>query len=238
MPSNRTSSSQRAPDDARLFLPPAPLSENAPLAPGLQPLGLGAKRDGLLYVPSGYDPARPARLVLMLHGAGGSAQSGIHLMSSLAEEAGTLLLAPDSRGRTWDVILGSYGPDVRFIQSALESVFARYCVDRAHLAVGGFSDGASYALSLGLSNGDVFGHVLAFSPGFMAPSAGHGAPDSPRVYISHGTHDSVLPIDPCSRRLVPQLQRAGYSVTYHEFDGPHTVPPEVAREALAWFLTG
>ncbi len=31
----------------------------------------------------------------------------------------------------------------------------------------GFSDGASYALSLGVPNGDLFTHIVAFSPGFM-----------------------------------------------------------------------
>lgn len=201
-------------------------------------MNLGQKRDGLLYVPTSYKPTRPAPLALLLHGAGGRAQHGIDLLSSLADEAGLMLLAPDSRGRTWDVILGNYGPDVEFIEGALQSVLARFNVGETGLVVGGFSDGASYALSLGLSNGDIFSAVMAFSPGFMAPSATHGAPDSPRVYISHGTSDAVLPIDPCSRRIVPQLQRAGYSVSYHEFDGPHTVPGEVAREALAWCLNG
>jgi predicted esterase len=45
----------------------------------------------------------------------------------------------------------------------------------------------------------------------------------------------VLPIAHCSRKLVPQLERAGYDVRYREFDGPHAVPPAIAREALAWF---
>ena len=97
----------------------------------------------------------------------------------------------------------------------------------------GFSDGASYALSLGLTNGDLFTHVLAFSPGFMAPRKRRG---KPRLFLSHGTRDRVLPIDPCSRRIVPQVRRAGYDVTYREFDGPHTVPDEIAREAVDWFL--
>jgi len=39
----------------------------------------------------------------------------------------------------------------------------------------------------------------------------------------------------CSRRLVPGLRRAGYDVTYREFDGPHTVPLELSREAADWF---
>jgi phospholipase/carboxylesterase len=44
--------------------------------------------------------------------------------------------------------------------------------------------------------------------------------------------------DSCSRRLVPRLKGAGYDVRYHEFDGPHTVPEGIAREALEWFARG
>ncbi|HYG79829.1 MAG TPA: alpha/beta hydrolase-fold protein [Pyrinomonadaceae bacterium] len=143
-----------------------------------------------------------------------------------------LLLAPDSRRQTWDVIEGVYGPDVAYIDRALEQTFGLYTVDPARVAVGGFSDGASYALSLGLTNGDLFTHVIAFSPGFMAPAGQQGAP---RLFVSHGARDRVLPVDACSRRIVPRLKRAGYDVLYREFDGPHTVPHEVAREAAAWF---
>jgi len=105
-------------------------------------------------------------------------------------------------------------------------------VDLTRLAIGGFSDGASYGLSVGLANGDLFTHVLAFSPGFMVPPALVG---KPRIFISHGTQDQILEIDSTSRSFVPQLQRAGYQVHYREFAGPHTVPVEVAREALQWF---
>ena len=35
---------------------------------------------------------------------------------------------------------------------------------------------------------------------------------------------------------MPRLERAAYEVTYHEFDGPHQVPPEIAQAAVAWFL--
>lgn len=34
------------------------------------------------------------------------------------------------------------------------------------------------------------------------------------------------------------LRREGYRVEYSEFEGGHTVPHEVARGALAWFLEG
>jgi phospholipase/carboxylesterase len=36
---------------------------------------------------------------------------------------------------------------------------------------------------------------------------------------------------------VPRLQRAGYEVLYREFDGPHRVPPEIAREGVEWLTS-
>lgn len=207
------------------------------VGPGLHTLAPGGARgrDALLYVPAGYAPGRPAPLAVMLHGAGGTAEHGMSLLADRADAAGLVLLAPSSRGSTWDVIAGGFGPDVARLDAALAEVFARCAVDPERVAVGGFSDGASYALSLGITNGDLFTHVIAFAPGFMAPSGQVGAP---RFYVAHGTRDAVLPIDRCSRRLVPQLRRAGYAVEYEEFDGPHTVPPAIARAAVHWFTTG
>ena len=199
----------------------------------LLPLMLGSARDSYLYVPATYQAERPAPLVLLLHGAGGHARQGLELLRSLADAAGLLLLAPASREHTWDLLVGRrYGPDLALIDRALEQTFSRYAVAPERVAIGGFSDGASYALSLGITNGDLFTHVIAFSPGFMAPA---GQTGSPRIFISHGTRDGVLPIDRCSRRIVPQLERAGYDVLYREFDGGHTISPDIASEAVGWF---
>jgi phospholipase/carboxylesterase len=203
-----------------------------PAEPGLHRLAFGDDRDGLLRVPAGYRADRPAPLVLMLHGAGGDARGGLAPFLPLADEAGLLLLAVDSRQQSWDVIRGGFGPDVAFVDRALAWTFARCAVDPGRLAAEGFSDGASYALSLAVTNGDLFTHVIAFSPGFLAPAGQEG---HPRIYVSHGKGDRILPIDSCSRRLVPRLRRGGYDVLYREFDGPHTVPLEIAREALDWF---
>ena len=85
---------------------------------------------------------------------------------------------------------------------------------------------------LGLANGDLFTHLIAFAPGSIftpAPPVGQ-----PLIFIAHGTRDQVLPIDLTSRRMVPRLRGAGYSVTYREFDGVHAVPKPIAREALEW----
>lgn len=203
------------------------------LTAGLHSLELNSKRDGLYYVPASYEPDRSVPLVVMLHGASGTAQHGLAPLLPFANSHGLLLLAPDSRLHTWDALMGGYGPDVRFLDQALTGLFQQYNVDARRLAIGGFSDGASYALSLGLANGDLFTHVIAFSPGFMMPTRRQG---KPRVYISHGKFDTVLPIERCSRVVVPPLKREGYEVHYHEFNGIHTVPKSIAHEAVNWFL--
>ncbi|MBQ1016047.1 phospholipase, partial [Micromonospora sp. M51] len=69
---------------------------------------------------------------------------------------------------------------------------------------------------------------------FAAPPVTHGRP---RVFISHGVDDRVLPIDVCSRRLVPHLRDLGYDVTYEEFPGGHDIPVPVRDSAISW-LTG
>ena len=195
---------------------------------------LRRERDALLYVPKSADPNQPAPLMVYLHGATGSEQQGIKRLSPLADELGFLVLSPASGGGTWDAIRDDYGSDVRVIDQALAHVFEMRRVDARRIALSGFSDGASYALGLGLANGDLFGAVLAFSPGFIPKGSVRNG--KPRVFVSHGRQDSILPIETCSRRLVPELTRAGYPVTYREFDGPHAVPREVAAEAVRWFL--
>lgn len=202
---------------------------------GLHELSPRAGGAGLLHLPAGYSPARPPGLVVLLHGAGSDARSGLALMRDLADETGLMLLAPQSRGRTWDVVLDRFGPDVASLDVLLEHVFARFAVDAERVALGGFSDGASYALSLGPANGDLFTHLIAFSPGFMVPGAERGRPS---IYVSHGVEDQVLPIDRCSRIIVPDLRREGYEVEYREFDGGHSVPAAIARAAVDWLKRG
>ena len=202
------------------------------VGPGEHALDLGGDRDGVLIVPPQYRPNRAAPLAVMLHGAGGYA-SRLASRLSIASSLGVLLLVPESRGTTWDAIRGSYGPDVEFINRALDQTFTRCAVDQRKLAVGGFSDGATYGLSLGLDNGSLFTHVMAFSPGFIAARRPSGRP---RIFISHGRSDTILPIDVTSRRIVPELEDSGYAVTYKEFDGPHAVPEGIAEDAFKWFV--
>jgi phospholipase/carboxylesterase len=197
-------------------------------------LGIGDGRDGVLYVPDTAEARAP--LAVYLHGATGSGEAHLRPVLGAADRYGVILVAPDSRGGTWDLIDGRrFGPDVAFIDEVLDRVVDRVDADTTRVALSGVSDGASYALSVGLSNGNVFSTVIAFSPGFVTvlEPLGH-----PRIFVSHGTRDRILPIDACSRSFVPMLRDAGYDVMFREFDGGHGVPPAVADEALHWWLEG
>jgi phospholipase/carboxylesterase len=193
-------------------------------------LGLDRDRDALLYLPKSAGKS-PLPLLLFLHGATQSADDMFWYFDSAPDETGVIILAPNARETTWDAIGDSFGPDVEFLNRALERVFETVPVDPARLAVGGFSDGATYAIALGLNNGDLFKLVAAFSPGFVIDGAPQGMP---RFFISHGTRDRILPIDRCGRRVAAELKTRGYQVTLREFNGGHEIPGDVMREGLRW----
>ena len=226
-------SSSNLPNDGRLKarpqsgtgVPPVPHAQDGPIT-----LGLARDRDALLFVPkSATNSSLP--LLLFLHGATQSADDMFWYLDTAPAEAGVAILAPNAREITWDAITDTFGPDVEFLNRALERVFETVTIDPARIAVGGFSDGATYAIALGLRNGDLFQRVAAFSPGFVIQGAPHGKPS---FFISHGTRDHILPIDRCGRSVAAGLKARGYDVMFREFEGDHEIPGEVMREGLRW----
>ena len=140
------------------------------------------------------------------------------------------MILPSSAGPTWDLIAGGgFGRDVAELDRLIATVRTGE-VAAGPTVLGGSSDGASYALSLGLANGGLVDAVLAFSPGFATPPRLHG---DPAVFIADGTHDRVLPVA-CSHRILAAFRGHGIHPEYVEFDGGHEVPAAILRDALAW----
>ncbi len=203
---------------------------------GLSQLGLESGRDGVMYVPEAYTPETQVPLLIGLHGAGGTAGNWASYYAR-AESRGMIFLAIDSRSGTWDIVRGSFGSDVKFMDRALQHVFDRCRIDPDRLALVGFSDGASYSLSLGVANGALFSHLIAYSPGFLRVTENvEPIATKPRVYISHGTNDTILSASITREMIVPGLKNSDYDVTFNEFDGGHEVPAAITESALDWFL--
>ena len=120
------------------------------------------------------------------------------------------------------------------IDAALRHAFERVAVDPRKITLAGMSDGGAYALSVGITNGDLITHIVAVAPGYYAPP---GPPiGRPRIFLGHGTRDNVYSVAGTKARIAPQLQDTGYDVTYFEFNGPHWVTEDAARRALEWLV--
>jgi predicted esterase len=207
-----------------------PHAPSRTIDPGTHELAGAIDSECTLFVPENYRADEPAGLFVVLHGAGNS-RNYMGQFFPPAGEYGLVILVPKSAGRTWDMVMGGFGRDVPAIDRALSHTFDHCNIDPARIALGGFSDGGSYALSLGLDNGDLFTHLIAFSAGFISPQERTGRPG---IYMFHGTRDTILPIASTSRRIIQQLRGWEYDVTYEEFDGPHTVRIEDVRAAFDW----
>jgi predicted esterase len=234
-------SAAAASTDGRLSARPA-----APTSPGNR---FGAFRlEGwprpLAFIPPSADAMRPAPFVLVLHGGGSDADWTLNRMMGVAREKGVTLLAPQAEGYTWDAVrearehrrsnaAAKFGDDTARVDASLRLLFDEIPVDSSRCAIAGFSDGASYALSLGPRNCALFSHIMAFSPGGVAPFD-----DSARakVFISQGRQDPVLPFANTADSIVPGFRSRGFDVTFEAFNGVHEFREEEIRKAFEWFL--
>ena len=189
----------------------------------------------MLIVPDGIDPLQPTPLMVLFHGGGGSAAKIAPMMDEHACAQRFLLLVPQSLFPTWDIVIAGNGPDRQRLDEALAEVASRFLLDPSRIAFAGHSDGGSYALSLGLTNGDIATHLIVSSAGFMSVQMQTGAP---RIFLSHGTHDAQIPIARSGHAHTAALRSAGYDVTFVEYDGGHAYRPAVVSAAVAFFLAG
>jgi phospholipase/carboxylesterase len=209
-----------------------PAQPTRSIAPGLSVQRLSETgRPFGVYVPASYSSTVPAPVVVMLHGRGQSGEALAFDFQRFADTAGVIVVAPNSRSVTWDLILQDVGFDVAFIDGVLRWTFDHINVDPARLTLAGFSDGATYATWLGLRNGSLFGKLAVFSGCATLPT---GRVGTPAIYVTHGVNDTAFPIEDCAQLLVPGLLERGYSTEYLAYDGGHIIPIAVADTVFAW----
>jgi len=124
----------------------------------LHVLGRTEATEVFLYIPPGYDPSKPAPLLLWGHGAGGSGAREHLLWQNVADRVGLLVLAPTSVSKE---------PGYAFTPLEREGALAalRWArrtvnVDENAIFVGGWSQGGSMTWDLALRHPDLFAGVL------------------------------------------------------------------------------
>ena len=190
-----------------------------------------------VVTPPAIEPGRAYPLVVVLHGAG--RQDEMIVKGLQAERTEAIFVVPRSLGMTWDLIEGTDAPDLRFLDGVLHSLYRRYRIDPAKRALAGYSDGASYALAIGLSNPRTFAAVMAWAAGFLAIDTPNLKPDDPkpRVLLEYGTHDQLFPFERVAVPMREVLERMGYPLEFRVDEGGiHWPRREFLSDALAWFL--
>jgi predicted esterase len=244
---------------ALALAPPGMASAKTGMSPALSSRPLAGSRtilaagktllpDGaVVYVPATTGAGRTPLLVL-LHGAGGRGARFIDQFTDFADREGVALLAVQAHGPTWDLapkraLLGGplamkgrpqigFGDDVSRVDSALASLFAKAAIDPKRITLLGFSDGASYALSLGLANPQLFSAIVALSPGFvvipplLAPAQ--------RIFIAHGRQDRVLPFAVARHDITGLLIENGLKPRFEPFEGDHRIDKDALRDGLSY----
>ena len=209
------------------------------LPAGISKLG----HDALAYRPASLPPG-PRPLLVLLHGMGGQAGDLLQLLRDEADRRGMILVGLKSRGATWDAVPTRSGAaarrrsarlefrsaaDVARMNEVLSELFAAAAVDPDQVALLGFSDGASVALSMGIANPELFPTLIAMSPGFFADP--HATPRRQRVFVGHGERDSVLPIAN-ALSIADHLKGMGLRVRFHSFAGGHRLDKGAITRAL------
>ena len=190
-----------------------------------------------LFVPSTYDPKKPAALVVDLHGLNITPLQQILFdgTTDFAERHGFIVLAPMGFNLSswWGSRSGTpvataavkSGVDVRYsntelaeldTMTLLKSIREQYAVDSDRIYLMGHSMGGAGTYYLGGKYNDIWAALAPISgAGGIADGTAERYRSLPTL-IMHGAKDSIVPAA-TSRRAVAALQGAGAPHIYLEF---------------------
>jgi polyhydroxybutyrate depolymerase len=161
----------------------------------------GMKREYLLYVPRSYDPARPAPLVISLHGAMNwpAYQMKVSQWNKAADEHGFIVVYPAGTGtgpRTWfmeGADTPSRMPDVRFISDLIDTLEASYNIDPSRIYANGLSNGGGMAFVLSCTLSHRIAAIGAVSAAQSLPWSWCADSTPVPMIAFHGTADPIVP---------------------------------------------
>lgn len=171
----------------------------------------GKRREFVLYVPRSYHPNRPTPLVISMHGAGlwGAAQRDISQWDGVADEDGFIVVYPNGvsgRGpRVWRAERGAgLRMDVQFIADLIDTLAARYNIDRTRVYANGLSNGGGMAFAISCTLSDRIAAVGVVAPAlFMRWSDCTDQRPVPMIAF-HGTADRQVPYHGGTSWVAPQ----------------------------------
>jgi phospholipase/carboxylesterase len=123
------------------------------------------------------------------------------------------------------------------VSALMERTIEMDGIPEENVCIVGFSQGAAMAVETALRHPRRLGGVVSLSGFIIAPEglASRRTPANQRlpVFLAHGVHDTVLPID-VGRENRSVLEGLGYAVEYREYDTRHRVSAAEARDIRAF----
>ena len=153
----------------------------------------GRTREYLLHVPRNYDRAKPAPLVISLHGAGGwpVLQMEMSGWNRVADEEGFIVVYPAGAStigpRIWGV------RDVRFISDLIDKLQATYNIDPRRIYANGLSNGGGMSFVLSCTMSDRIAAIGIVGAANSVPWSWCKDRRPVPMISFHGTADSMAP---------------------------------------------
>ncbi|HEX9607250.1 MAG TPA: PHB depolymerase family esterase, partial [Gemmatimonadaceae bacterium] len=171
----------------------------------------GEKRTYRLYVPKRYDPARPAPLVISMHGAGlwGAAQKETSQWNNLADREAFIVVYPSGiGGRGVRIWRAEPGPglikDVRFISELIDTLKASYNIDSSRIYANGLSNGGGMSFVLSCTLSDRIAAVGMVAAAQTLPWSWCTDQRAVPMIAFHGTADPEVPYNGGSSWVSPR----------------------------------
>jgi phospholipase/carboxylesterase len=210
----------------------------------------GSTLDYLTLFPDNYQAGQRYPLIICLHGRGADMRD-LAGLAPVIDQHGYLYVCPNApitisigpgyTGQAWYEPAGNPSPEtmekaLTALDGLVREVFEHYQMGANRAILLGFSQGGGMTYRYGLRRPEVFAGLAILSGALRDPAA--LLPHLPttreqHIFIAHGTHDSVLPVD-LSQHAVEFLTAQGYRPLYREYAMGHEISVEVLNDLIPW----
>lgn len=192
----------------------------------------GTMQPVAVYVPGSYSPAKPAPLVVFLHG---HPQSETQLLAppyieKLAERTGTVVIAPWGRGYY------DFRGSVSDVYDAVEAATHSFAIDPRKRYLAGYSMGGFSVFEVAPAHANEWSAVMCIAGALLGSDATRVVATMKRTpfYVLTGNADESIPTQYPTATAV-FLRNAGFDVSfYSQQNGIHRLVTILPILELAW----
>ena len=200
-------------------------------------------------VPEDYDPNKSYPLIIGLHGYGSTLDRFMKLWKDFSG-SGCIYVVPQAPypfsvgkevGYSWNLRVedeeiseNTKEMSEQYIVNIIQELSEKYNTKDVYLL--GFSQGAHFTYNIGIKYPHLFKGIVAIGgwieEEWLNEESLKVAKDFP-ILIAHSKEDKIVKYEN-ALKAKDLLEKYGYKFTFVDFEGGHTVPSEVIKQAVQW----